>query len=195
MSFHFTAATSTATAPAVPTSKLAQVPSLIFERQYLADLQEASSLSALSWNRPAVFGGMRLITLTNAGTQETPKQAVKLGNARQLLIGGGLIEELRNAVRNDPAAIQQQPAPYQGCDHLLLVQQTWDLRIGALYCMLAPFVLAGKLPSSEAVVLLCERYGVPVLAWVADVTGQTFVRGFNLPEHLPQSTNAGGALQ
>lgn len=195
MSFHFTPATSAAAAPAVPTSKLAQVPSLIFDRQYLADLQEASSLSALSWNRPAVFGGMRLITLTNAGTQETPKQAVKLGNARQLLIGGDLVEELRNAVRNDPAAIQQQPAPHQGGDHLLLVQQTWDMRIGALYCMLTPFVLAGKLPSSEAVVLLCERYGVPVLVWVADVTGQTFVRGFNLPEHRPQSANAGRALQ
>lgn len=200
MSFHFTPATSTAAAPAMQTRGLSMVPSLILDPAHRGHLLLADSLADLADIRPAAMRGLRTALVNERGQIEPPEDPrqpphAPLGSAGQMLIGREVFELLREQVRDDLGAIRQCQAPVQRCDHLLLIQQTWELEMGPVHAMLSAFVLAGRWPSAEVLAMLCERYGVPVLVWVADATGQTFVRGFNLPEHRPQSANAGRALQ
>lgn len=187
MSFLFTPATAAAAAPAMQTRGLAMIPSLIFDPVHRGHLLLADSLADLAETRPAAMRGLRTALVNERGQIEPPEDLrqpphARLGSAGQMLIGRQVFELLREQVRDDIDAVCQCPAPVQRCDHLLLIQQTWDLTLGPVHALLTKFVLAGFWPNAEVLALLCERYGVPVLAWVADDQGARFVRGFNLPD-------------
>lgn len=164
-------------APSATRAPMAEVASIILPSRWRERLVRTPSLSALSWNSPEAMHYLRPVVVDNwgraAGTAAAP------GAPNQAVVGEALFERLRAHVRNDAEAIQYTECLVQEVDHLQLVQRTWDLRVGGVYALLSPFVLAGKPPTGETLALLCERYGEPVLAWCGDADGVEFVRLFD----------------
>lgn len=173
------------TAPRGVRAPMDEVASIILPAHWRGRLEQAPSLSALSIRHPDALAGLRPVVVDASG--RAPGSPGAAGKTGQAVVGEALFDRLRAHVRNDPAAVNYTPCIFQECDHLELVQRTWDLRLGGVYALLSGFVLAGKSPTAETLALLCERYGEPVFAWSGGDEGVEFVRLFHDPRAKPRA--------